>query len=213
MPRILLIEDDQALGKQLVATLSREGFDTTWWSVGQVPLAEGYDLVVLDLMLPGLDGFSILEALRGRSEVPILVLSAKSDTPSKLEALRLGADDYMTKPFWPAELVLRVKARLRRPHMVTGDAIEVGRLRIDAVDTRADVDGRPVQLTPFEHRLLLALARRPGHAISRDTLNTAVGSDEGGRGLDIQVSRLRKKLGDAALVRTVWGIGYRLEAE
>ena len=128
--RVLLIEDDRELGAQIVATLHKAGFGVTWWTEGRVPDPTGIDLVIVDLMLPGMYGLDILKALRAQSDTPALVLSARNDTTDKIRALKLGADDYMTKPFWPEELVERVKARLRRPTLARSDVIEVGPLRI-----------------------------------------------------------------------------------
>src|SRR5262245_59721865 len=116
--RVLIIEDDEQLGAQLVSLLSKAGFTTTWLRAGRVLQPDelhGVELVVLDLMLPQLHGFDVLKRLRAFSDVSVLVLSARSDTADKVRGLQLGADDYLTKPFWPEELVERVRARLRRP--------------------------------------------------------------------------------------------------
>jgi DNA-binding response OmpR family regulator len=214
--RVLLIEDDQELGAQIVARLERTGYQVTWWRAGRhVWLDElpGTALVILDLMLPEVDGLDILASLRERSEVPVLVLSARIDTADKVRALQLGADDYMTKPFWPEELVERVRARLRRPTLQRGQVIEVGPLRIDVGLHEVRVDGQAIELTPVEFAFLEALARRPGTAVTRTWLvDHVLDPDRDGseRTLDVHVSRLRKKLGERQLVETVWGIGYRL---
>ena len=132
--RVLLIEDDHELGTQIAEQLGRAGFVVTWWKEGRTIEAGDVPelaLVILDLMLPGTYGMDILKDLRARSEVPVLVLSARSDTADKVRALKLGADDYMTKPFWPEELLERVKARLRRPILQRVEVVEVGALRID----------------------------------------------------------------------------------
>jgi DNA-binding response OmpR family regulator len=173
-------------------------------------------LVILDLMLPGAHGFDVLKALRASSEVPVLVLSARVDTHDKVRALALGADDYLTKPFWPEELMERVRARLRRPVLSRGSALEIGALRIDPATREVVFEGRSVELTRVEFDLLAALARRPGAAVTRQWLADQVldperdGTD---RNLDAHMSRLRKKLGAGAPIRTVWGIGYRLSPE
>ena len=134
MPQlVLIIEDDLQLGRQLVERLRKAGYATQWWTEGRAITAQtvpAVDLVVLDLMLPGVAGLDLLKQLRERSEVPVLVLSARNDTRDKVRALQLGADDYMTKPFWPEELVERVRARLRRPGLQRDDAIRVGDVEI-----------------------------------------------------------------------------------
>lgn len=216
---ILLVEDDRALGRQIVESLRRVGYATQWWSEGRTLTPETIpvvDLVILDLMLPGVAGLDLLKQIRASSPVPVLVLSARNDTRDKVRALKLGADDYMTKPFWPEELLERVRARLRRPVLQRGDAIRVGDVAVDPVARTVRRAGEPVPLTPVELDLLLALVRRRGSAVTRQWLASHVlGSegDAGDRTLDAHVSRLRKKLGARRLIETVWGIGYRLAAE
>ena len=215
--RILLIEDDVQLGAQLVAHLERAGYAVDWWKEG-CTLAEsdaaGYSLLILDLMLPGTYGMDVLKALRAHSDLPVLILSARNDTADKVRALKLGADDYMTKPFWPEELVERVRARLRRPTMQRREGLlEVGPLRLDVSARTAHVEDRPVELTRVEWELLAALARRAGEAVTRAWLaDHVLGAEREGseRTLDVHVSRLRKKLGASPRIVTVWGIGYRL---
>jgi two-component system response regulator MtrA len=214
--RILLIEDDRELGAQIIEHLRGAGFDPIWWTEGRwiVPGAQPkIALVILDLMLPGTYGMDILADLRATAETPVLVLSARNDTVDKVRALKLGADDYMTKPFWPEELVERVRARLRRPTLQRGAALEVGPLRVDLERREVEVHGRLVELTRVEFDLLAELAQRPGAAITRQWLVDRVlhpDRDGNERTLDVHVSRLRKKLGVGTLVETVWGIGYRL---
>lgn len=211
--RVLLIEDDRELGAQIVATLHKAGFGVTWWTEGRVPDPATIDLLIVDLMLPGMYGLDILKALRATSDTPALVLSARNDTSDKIRALKLGADDYMTKPFWPEELVERVRARLRRPTLARNDVIEVGPLRIGLAERQVWVGERTVELTRAEFELLATLARRPGAAVTRAALvDAAIDADRDGaeRTLDVHVSRLRKKLGDAGMIQTVWGVGYRL---
>jgi two-component system response regulator MtrA len=166
-------------------------------------------------MLPGTYGLDILKAVRAAgSDVPVLVLSAKTDAAVKVRAFELGADDYLTKPFWPEELLARVQARLRRPLASTDGRLEVGTLALDPQARRAWAEGVPLELTRAEFDLLAALARRPGAAIERGWLAEHVLDPEregSGRTLDVHVSRLRKKLGVLAdRVETVWGVGYRL---
>jgi DNA-binding response OmpR family regulator len=167
--------------------------------------------VILDLMLPGLHGLDVLKRLREECDVPVLVLSARNETPDKVRALKLGADDYVTKPFWPEELLARVAARMRRPVLQRSGALQWGELAVDLGGRGVRVAGEPVELTRAEFDILAALARRPGSAVSRAVLDP---EREGGeRTLDVHVSRLRKKLGPCGrLIGTVWGVGYRLEA-
>lgn len=217
--QILLVEDDARLGKQIQMSLVGAGFEVDWITRGDEVLDAfhgDYALVVLDLMLPGAYGLDVLKALRVQSDVPILVLSAKQDASVRVRALELGSDDYLTKPFWPDELLARVQARLRRPNLArAAQELEVGELRLDLDARRVLVVGVEVVLTRVEYDLLVALARRPGAAMERGWLaeNILDPEREGtARTLDVHVSRLRKKLGPCSgYLATVWGVGYRLE--
>ena len=216
--RLLIVEDDTELGGQIVQRLRDAGYDPIWWKEGRA-LHPGalpdVELVVLDLMLPGRYGLDMLKDLRTRSDVPVLVLSARNDTADKVRALQLGADDYMTKPFWPEELIERVRARLRRPTLSRGAVLEVGPLRIDLASHEVQVRGERVELTRVEFDFLAMLAERPGEALTRRKIAERVldpERDGNERTLDVHVSRLRKKLGPGNFVETVWGIGYRLSA-
>lgn len=215
--KILLIEDDFALGDELFESLDEEGFEVAWVKDGSEACSEtidDYDLVVLDLMLPGKHGFDVLKKYRTESDVPVIILTARRETHDKLRGFELGADDFMTKPFLPEELLARIRARLRRPVMRREADRELGPLAIDFDAREVSVDGEEVDLTAVEFDVLAALARRPGMALSRRQLvERALPEENEGteRTLDVHVSRIRKKLGEAGkLVQTVWGIGYKL---
>jgi DNA-binding response OmpR family regulator len=217
--RILLVEDDPKLGAQVVGYLEEAGFEVTWVQDGDAARAEDpsrYALVILDLMLPGTYGLDLLKRWRDDSDVPVLILSARDHTADKVRGLSLGADDYMTKPFWPGELIARVQARLRRPVLGRSRVVTAGPLTVDLEARRAEVNGAPVALTPVELGILSVLAGRAGSAITRAELVDEVldpQNPSAERTLDVHVSRLRKKLGPAGdRVATVWGIGYRLES-
>ncbi len=217
--RILVVEDDASLGRQIVGHLEGAGYAPTWLTDGDAAMRESpkpYALVVLDLMLPGAYGLDVLKQIRSSgSSIPVVVLSARNETRDKVRALQLGADDFVTKPFWPEELLARIKARLRRPVLEQGGSIEAGDLSIDLAARAVTVRGESVDLTKVEFDLLAALARRPGAAIERAWLVDHVLDPEREgteRTLDVHMSRLRKKLGASAKqVATVWGVGYRLE--
>lgn len=213
--RILVVEDDEELGQQLVETLGEHGWEPVWWREGHHVSPDAppdVALVILDLMLPRVSGLDVLRELRAASDVPVLVLSARNDSADKVEALRIGADDYLTKPFWPAELVERVKARIRRPVLQRGDGIELGPLTVDLGLRTVAMDGAAVELTRAEFDFLLALVRRPGAPVTRRWLVENIlhpDREPNERNVDVHASRLRKKLG-SGWVETVWGIGYRL---
>ena len=227
--RILVVEDEPRLRELLRLYLEREGHRVTDAGDGASALAafdaDGADLVILDLMLPGMQGEAVLEALRDAGDVPVLITSAKRSDAERIAGLRLGADDYLGKPFNPHELTARVAAILRRtrPAAAEEDAIlslADGRLVLDPSSRRYTLaDGSAGRLTPGEAGLLLALARRPGAVVSREALLESVAKrpDEVfERVVDVHVANLRKKLGDDAgtpwLIETVPSAGYRLVA-
>ena len=220
MKTILVVDDERNIVELVRLYLEKEGFNVVAASDGEQALAQyersDPDLVVLDLMLPKMDGFEVCRELRRRGDVPILMLTARSEDIDAIVGLELGADDYVTKPFNPRALVARVKAILRRTDVTTkgGRPIQVGDLRIDPRRREASVGERRLELRAREFDLLAALARDPGVVLSRDALLEDVwGTDFPGetRTVDVHVAELRKKLGDdGPQVETIRGIGYRL---
>jgi DNA-binding response OmpR family regulator len=220
-PVICVIEDEQVIAAAVAARLRAEGFAVEVAHDGPegVALCDRVrpDLVVLDLMLPGLDGLEVCRRLQRDRAVPVLMLTARADEADLLVGLAVGADDYVTKPFSPRELVARVRALLRRVErrpVPPGDAVAVGALEIDPAARRVHVGGEEVHLTPTEFDLLALLAARPGVVFTREQLLAEVWGWRDGSGqrtVDSHVRGLRRKLG-AELVRTVHGIGYALEA-
>ena len=220
MAEHIVVEDDEQLGGQIVSSLEGEGFEVTWLKDGDAAKKAdpaSFALVLLDLMLPGTYGLDVLKKIRAVDDVPVLILTARDHPADRVRGLELGADDYVTKPFWPEELLARVRARLRRPVMTRSERVLAGALEIDLGGRRVQIEGRDVELTKVEFDLLATLAQRPGQAMTRDALVDKVLDPErqgSERTLDVHVSRLRKKLGDEGKrVATVWGSGYRFEAE
>ena len=223
----LLVEDDLRLARLTAEYLSGHGVAVTHVADGARGLEEArrrrFDVVLLDLMLPGLDGLSVCRAIRERSDVPILVLTARGEEADRVLGLELGADDYLAKPFSPRELLARIRAAVRRARGQAGPpegVLRVGGLVVDVGARMAMLDGRELPLTGYEFDLLRALASRAGQVISRERLMELVrGSAEEAfdRSVDGHVSRLRQKLGDdprrPRLLKTVRGSGYVLAAE
>jgi len=214
--RILVVEDEDAIAEPLVGGLRREGFDVDRAATGAAALeAPAADLVLLDLRLPDTDGLDVCRQLRERSDVPIIVVTARGEEADRVVGLELGADDYVVKPFGLRELIARIRAVTRRtsarPH--AQEPIRVGGLEIDERARRATLDGRQLDLTPKEFDLLAALARDPGAAVSRRRLledvwdTTWYGS---AKTIDVHVASLRRKLGDPGWIETVRGVGFRL---
>jgi DNA-binding response OmpR family regulator len=227
--RILIVEDEPRLRALLRLYLERDGHRVTEAGDGSAALEafrrDGADLVILDLMLPGLQGEAVMEAMREIGDVPILITSAKRTDAERISGLRLGADDYLAKPFNPHELTARVAAVLRRAHPgAAGEEAIVslagGRLVLDPASRRYTLQGTDGgRLTPGEAALLLALTRRPGAVVTREQLLEAVArrpDEVYGRVVDVHVANLRRKLGDDAgdpwLIETVPSTGYRLVA-
>jgi DNA-binding response OmpR family regulator len=223
--RILLVDDEQAVQKLLSYPLRKEGYDVVAAHDGREALdrfaEQRFDLVVLDIMLPKLDGIEVCRRLRSRSQVPIIMLTAKDDEIDKVVGLEMGADDYITKPFSVREFRSRVKAALRRTEMLRtraagGEPILAGELRIDFERRQVTVDDRSVRLTYVEFEVLAALATSPGRVHTREMLLEQIWGDSGYRDprtIDVHIRHLREKLEPdpkhPEYLFTVRGVGYR----
>lgn len=224
-PRILLVDDEQSVQELLSYPLRKDGYEVVQAADGKEALElfgeSNFDLVVLDVMMPRMDGLECCRRLRASSPVPIIMLTAKSEEVDKIVGLELGADDYITKPFSVREFRSRVKALLRRSAMSLepddGDGVvEAGDLRIDPIKRTVTVDGEPVELTFVEYELLLAMAGSPGRVWSRDQLLGQVwGSSDyrDPRTVDVHIRHLREKIekepASPEYLLTVRGVGYR----
>ena len=221
-PHILVVDDDRRLRLLLQRYLTEQGFRVTVGADAADARRKlesfAFDLLVLDIMMPGEDGLSLTRALRQASAVPILLLTAMGETGDRIRGLESGADDYLTKPFEPRELVLRVTAILRRAPRPEAPPppgpVAFGSYTFDPASSRLSRDGDPVYLTAVEAALLKALARRPGLPVSRNGLAMASGADTAGRTVDVQMTRLRRKIeADPRRpqhLQTVRGTGYVL---
>jgi DNA-binding response OmpR family regulator len=217
---ILVVDDERNIIELVRLYLEQAGFRVVEARDGREALEQhdrvDPDLIVLDLMMPGVDGMEVTREVRRRGETPILMLTARSEDIDRIVGLELGADDYLTKPFNPREMVARVKAILRRSDPATRGArpMDVGDLRVDPRRREAYVGDRRVELRPREFDLLAALARDPGVVWTRDDLLSSVwGTDFPGetRTVDVHISELRRKLGeDGPPIETIKGVGYRL---
>ena len=223
-PTIVVVEDDRAIADLVETYLRQDGFRVHLASTGEVALAAVRDrdpaLVVLDVGLPGgMDGFEACRRIRAVSSTPILLLTARDAEIDRVLGLELGADDYVTKPFSPRELVARVRAILRRtevsaPDVAVSDVLQAGSVEVDRRRREARVHGQPVHLAAREMDLLVHLAEHPGLALTRRQLLDAVWGDHwvgDERTVDVHVRQLRKKLGDGLPLATVRGLGYRLD--
>lgn len=217
--RVLVVDDDASLAEMLTIVLEGEGLTTAVCRSGDEVLtafaAFKPDLVLLDLMLPGVDGMSVCRRIRATSAVPIIMLTAKSDTPDVVRGLEAGADDYITKPFKNSELVARVRARLRRTEQVD-DLLEFGDIVLDPVGHTVTRAGRPLELTPLEFDLLACLLASPEQVFTREVLLQRVwGYHHPGdtKLVNVHMTRLRSKIEDDAddpqVIRTVRGVGYQ----
>jgi DNA-binding response OmpR family regulator len=220
MGTIVVVEDDTNIADLVDMYLRREGFRVIQAGTGETGLAaierERPRMVILDVGLPGsIDGLEVCRRVRAKQSLPVLMLTARDGEVDRILGLELGADDYVTKPFSPRELVARVKAILRRSDGTSerNEVLMAGRVEVDVVRREARIEGEPVALASKEFQLLHFLAERPGRALSRQQLLDGVwGSGWYGddRTVDAHVRQLRKKLGDALPLSTVWGMGYRL---
>ena len=218
--RVLIVDDDQALSEMLGIVLRGEGFEPVFCGDGaqalQVFRSCKPDVVLLDLMLPGRDGIDVCRSIRAESGVPIVMLTAKTDTVDVVVGLESGADDYIVKPFKPKELVARIRARMRRNDDAPPLTLTIGDLAIDVSGHQVTRDGQALSLTPLEFDLLVCLARRPGKVFTREVLLQDVwgyrhAADT--RLVNVHVQRLRAKIEhdpeDPAIVVTVRGVGYK----
>ena len=218
--RVLVVDDDPALAEMLTIVLRGEGFDTAVVADGTraLPAVRELrpDVVLLDLMLPGMNGIDVCRAIRGESGVPIVMLTAKSDTVDIVLGLESGADDYIVKPFKPKELVARIRARVRRTETEPAEQLAIGDVSIDVPAHQVERGGKPIALTPLEFDLLVALARKPRQVFTREVLLEQVwgyrhAADT--RLVNVHVQRLRSKVErdpeNPDVVVTVRGVGYK----
>ena len=218
--RILLIEDDARLARMVDDYLTGAGFRVTQAATGKAGLAlaerDAFDALVLDLMLPDMDGLDLCKALRVRNQTPILMLTARGDAMDRVVGLEMGADDYLPKPFEPRELLARLRAILRRAHTsAPANVLQFGRLEIDKDAREVRIDGAPRTLTSYQFALMLAMAERAGRVLSRDTLFDLVKGESieaFDRSIDVHISRIRAAIEDnpkkPRRVITVRGAGY-----
>jgi DNA-binding response OmpR family regulator len=223
-PVVLVVEDEPAIAELLRSYLARDGFEVVLAGDGESGLSAVVqrrpDAVILDVGLPGIDGTEVCRRLRASGDwTPVLFVTARDDEVDRVLGLELGADDYVTKPFSPREVVARVRAVLRRHQpapvaAVPEQRLQIGRLTMDAGSRRVQAGGVPVELTTTEFDLLLYLTERPGRVCPRDELLSDVWGYPAGtatRTIDVHIAQLRGKLGDAVRLRTVRGVGYSIE--
>jgi len=222
--KVLLVEDDERLAQLTARYLESHGVLVTIAATGHEGQAEAlrrqYDCIVLDVMLPGRDGIEVTRELRARTDVPIVMVTARTEEADRVLGLEVGADDYVPKPFSPRELLARIRATVRRVRGQAGptqQTVQVGGLVLDPQKMTVTLDGNPIEVTAYEFSILRALAQRPGRVLSREQLlDLAKGSAELSfdRSIDVHVSRLRAKLGDDSrnpkILKTVRGAGYLL---
>lgn len=220
--RVLLIDDDRRLQELITSYLGDNGVNVTSASDGArglIALDGGaFDAVLLDVMMPGMDGLEVCKRIRAKSRIPVLMLTAKGDETDRVVGLELGADDYIAKPFSPRELLARLRAVLRRSSPDSlAEKLSVGNIQVDVTAREVKVAEGLVELTGIEFDILLALVRRAGRVVPRDALLSEAGRSDvtvGERTVDVHISHLRQKLGDDSrtprLIKTVRGVGYVL---
>ena len=229
MSKILIIEDDAAIAELEKDYLELSDFEVAIESDGSSGAAhavdEDFDLILLDLMLPGMDGFEICKYIREKKDTPILMVSAKKDDIDKIRGLGLGADDYITKPFSPSELIARVNSQLRRYHSFggveskTSDVVNIENLWMDKSLHEVKAYGNPVKLTPIEFDILFLMASHPNKVFSTDEIFERVWKEksfEMSNTVMVHIRRLREKIESGSdkskIIKTVWGVGYKIEA-
>jgi two-component system response regulator ResD len=216
-PGVLLIEDDDSIGRLVRSYLERNGYRVVWVRSGEEGMIElgrhGVRIVVLDIGLPGIDGFDVCKKIRARSSVPIVMLTARDEEPDRVAGLEVGADDYLTKPFSPRELAARLKAVLRRTDSGSqAEVLELADVVVKRGAREVTVAGRPVELTVKEFDLLAWLLEHVGIVFSREQLLDRVWGMSylgGTRTVDVHVAQVRRKLARPELIRTVRGAGYK----
>jgi two-component system response regulator RstA len=220
---LLLIEDDERLARFTIEYLNKHGAGVTHFTDGKRGLQEAllrrHDAVILDLMLPMMDGISLCRELRKHSDVPVLMVTARTEESERVQGLELGADDYISKPFSPRELLARIRAAVRRARGLVGpqSVLRAGPLELSTQSLTATLHGKVLDLTTYEFEILRVLAERKGQVLERERiLELAKGNAEDAfdRSIDVRISRLRQKLGDdprhPVILRTIRGIGYML---
>jgi len=228
MSKILIIEDEVAIADLEKDYLELSGFEVAMEHAGDTglarALAEDFDLIVLDLMLPGIDGFEVCRQIREKKDIPVIMVSAKKDDIDKIHGLGLGADDYMTKPFSPSELVARVKAHMSRYNRLVNtnqkvnDVIEVRGIRIDKTARRVYIDGEEKNFTTKEFDLLTFLAENPNHVFTKEELFREIWDmDSVGdiATVTVHIKKIREKIEGSSskpqYIETIWGVGYRFK--
>ena len=228
MSRILIVEDEKAIAELEKDYLELSGFEVEVANDGQLgldkALAEDYDLVILDLMLPGVDGFEICHQVRMEKNIPIIMVSAKKDDIDKIRGLGLGADDYMTKPFSPSELVARVKAHMARYERLVGSTVEENKvieirgIKIDITARRVWINGEEKSFTTKEFDLLTFLASHPNHVYTKDELFSEIWDMESIGDIatvTVHIKKIREKIefdsSNPQYIETIWGVGYRFK--
>ena len=228
MSKILIIEDEVAIADLEKDYLELSGFEVAMEHAGDTglarALAEDFDLIVLDLMLPGIDGFEVCRQIREKKDIPVIMVSAKKDDIDKIHGLGLGADDYMTKPFSPSELVARVKAHMSRYNRLVNtnqkvnDMIEIRGIRIDKTARRVYIDGEEKNFTTKEFDLLTFLAENPNHVFTKEELFREIWDmDSVGdiATVTVHIKKIREKIEGGSskpqYIETIWGVGYRFK--